>query len=442
MKFHSIIVLACAVAPSVVAMEIQPVCSIVQLTAEEAFKSSDYKQASILYKAFADSDRQLEVRAHINYAESLLARGNFEKGFQAFDARLENTALPRKPLQKPWDGNPEIQGKTILVRGEHGIGDTFLFAGFLGALHHAGAHVVVRERAFLKSILSRCGRFPDYDHISRIITSDEEEKTLRYHHDVYMMSLPRYVSNAGIVPTKTAGDIMPCGAYLHPRPELVEYWKKEMRNDTKFKILIAAYRASTNVAGECRHLERDCPINDLVQALNIPGVSLYCAPGDHTPISGSEYRQRQMDRTMGTLDVLDVVSDAQRGLLHTFDGTFDKKNGAFEDTAAVMKVVDYVVSVDTAAGQLARALKLKHFGLLLPKESDWRWGEGQSCKSPFFPNAGLFWQEIQEDWSAPLAKLHRAVIIAMKKKHKQIKPYTHVIDDASPRTGQKSEVHT
>jgi hypothetical protein len=424
MKSYCVLLLLSAlVSSATMAMETNN-CALLAQAAEWAFKRSDYKQAEVLYKKYFASPEctkdeiTQQLRMRINYAETLLARGKFEKGFKAFDVRLANKAINRKALQNPWDGNPDVHGKTILARGEHGIGDTFLFMRYLQALQNAGAYVVVRERGFLKPILLR------QEYIHKVVTSDEEEQELRYDHDVYMMSLPQYVSNAGIVPTKTAGDIILSAAYIQPRSELIAQWKEKMRDDTQFKILIAAYRASTNVAGECRQLERDCPIKDLMQALNIPGVSLYCVPGDHTPITESEYKKRKTDGALEKLDELDVISDAQRDRLKTFDGQFDKKNGAFEDTAAVMKVVDYVVSVDTSAGQLAGAVlagqrtdanEVTSFGLLLPEESDWRWGEGQPRKSPFLINAELFWQKRQGDWSVPFAQLRKAIEVAMQK---------------------------
>jgi hypothetical protein len=409
MKNCYLVLFSGALAPSIMAME----TNLAQ-EAEAAFKRSEYERAEMLFKqCFASSEctknAATEPRTRINYAETLLARGKFEKGFKAFDARFANKSMNRKPLQNPWDGNPDVKGKTILARGEHGIGDTFLFMRYLQALHKAGATVVVRERGFLKNILSR------QEYIDKVISSDDDEQKLHYDHDVYMMSLPQYASNAGLVPTKTAGDVIPREAYIQPRSDLVTHWKERMSNDTGFKILIVAYRASANVAGECRQLERDVPINDLVRALNIPGVSLYCAPGDHAPITESEYNKRKADGSLGKLDMLDVIPDAQKNALKTFDEQFDKKNGAFEDTAAVIKAVDYVISVDTSTGQLAGAEGVASFGLLLPKESDWRWGVGRPRRSPFFTNADLFWQENQGDWSVPLAQLRETIEAAMQK---------------------------
>src|SRR5580700_1217635 len=117
--------------------------------AEEAFRKSDYKQAEKLYKNYFahkyTTTEAPQARIHINYAETLLARGKFENGFKAFDARFLNKDMNRKPLQKSWDGNADVRGKTILARGEHGIGDTFLFMRYLQQLYDAGAQVVVRE---------------------------------------------------------------------------------------------------------------------------------------------------------------------------------------------------------------------------------------------------------------------------------------------------------
>lgn len=389
-----------------------PVVQAVQ-NAETAFKKSEYKHAEELYNgvltnpSFATLDDKTKMRANINFAETLLARGKYQKGHEHFDARLRNTAANRKPLKNSWDGKcANDTCAPLLIRGEHGIGDTFFFLRYMKQLHEQGIPVVVRERGFLKPLLSR------QPYISKVITADADEDKTQFTFDVYAMSLPRYVSKNGLSPLQTAQDIPYATGYIEPKVDLVEKWKSQFSDKQKLHVLIGAYRASKNVAGECRFLKRDCAIAALIKSLAKPNVKLYhpCG-GEHRPIKRSEYERLKQEGNLRELDELDIVEDADWSKIVLLGAdpseNFDKY--AFEDTAAAMCAADYVISVDTSTAMLAGGLGVKNFGVLLPKESDWRWGEGQPSTTPFFANARLFWQKEQDDWSAPLESLSEAV---------------------------------
>ena len=82
---------------------------------------------------------------------------------------------------------------------------------------------------------------------------------------------------------------------------------------------------------------------------------------------------------------------------------FDTNNGAFIDSAAIMKCVDLVITSDTALTHLAGALGVKTF-LLLQNVPDWRWG--QEVQDTFwYPNHKLFRQSIRGDWVNVFNKL-------------------------------------
>lgn len=389
--------------------------------AEENFKKSEYKTAFFLYgealkhNLFAKLDSQQQVRAKVNLGETELALHKFKEGHTHFDARLENKdpKLNRKPLQKPWDGT-FLHNSSLLQRHEHGIGDLFFAIRNAKKADELGIPVIVRAPGFLKPILSR------QPYIKGVITSDKEEATTEYGADIYSLSLSRYISNNGLRSVQTTADIPYPHGYIEPRADLVEKWKNHFSKKQAFNIVIGAYRASANVAGECRFLQRDIAIAALIQKLAKPGVKLYyCSGGDHRPISCSEYNKLKAEGKLGKLDELDIVEDADMHKLEILEGeNFDQTEGAFEGTAAAMCAADRVVSVDTSLAMLAGALgdNVKKFSVLLPKESDWRWGNGQPTTTPFFANATLFWQKEQNDWSVPLEALSVDVAQAVEAK--------------------------
>jgi ADP-heptose:LPS heptosyltransferase len=75
----------------------------------------------------------------------------------------------------------------------------------------------------------------------------------------------------------------------------------------------------------------------------------------------------------------------------------------FADTAAVVSLLDLVVSADTATVHLAGALG-RPVWVLLPFSSDFRWLLERE-DSPWYPTARLFRQPRLGDWDSVLARV-------------------------------------
>ena len=75
----------------------------------------------------------------------------------------------------------------------------------------------------------------------------------------------------------------------------------------------------------------------------------------------------------------------------------------FADTAAVVAMLDLVISVDTSVAHLAGAMA-KAVGVLLPFSPDFRWMLDRT-DSPWYPTMRLFRQSAIGDWDGPLERL-------------------------------------
>ena len=79
----------------------------------------------------------------------------------------------------------------------------------------------------------------------------------------------------------------------------------------------------------------------------------------------------------------------------------------FSDTAAVVELMDLVITVDTAVAHLAGAMG-KTVWILLPYNSDWRWLAERS-DSPWYKSARLFRQKTVGDWRTVMDEVSAAV---------------------------------
>jgi len=98
----------------------------------------------------------------------------------------------------------------------------------------------------------------------------------------------------------------------------------------------------------------------------------------------------------------------QRGLAAAATPAFvnrDDSSMDIEDTAALIRRLDLVVSVDTMVAHLAGTLGTPTL-LLLRAEADWRWMRGTG-RSPWYESVRLLRQRRPGEWAEPLAKLRR-----------------------------------
>jgi ADP-heptose:LPS heptosyltransferase len=74
----------------------------------------------------------------------------------------------------------------------------------------------------------------------------------------------------------------------------------------------------------------------------------------------------------------------------------------FADTAAIISLLDVVISVDTAVAHLAGALG-RPVMILLPYAADFRWMRDRD-DSPWYPGAKLLRQPAFADWDSVIAR--------------------------------------
>jgi ADP-heptose:LPS heptosyltransferase len=81
----------------------------------------------------------------------------------------------------------------------------------------------------------------------------------------------------------------------------------------------------------------------------------------------------------------------------------------FTDVAAVLSLLDLVVTIDGPIAHLAGALG-RPVWILLPFQSDYRWMLNRD-DSPWYPTATLFRQPAVGDWDSVIAAIRQAMAV-------------------------------
>lgn len=322
-----------------------------------------------------------QANAHYGYAEALLKTGNFKKGWKEFEWRWQREADTRGFTNNMWDGNENLAGKTVLVRAEYGQGDTIQFIRFAKFLKELGATVVAEVQHTLVSLLSCCPYLDDVVSINDPLPTFDVQ--------IPVMSLPY---KCGV---KTEKEIPAEIPYLELPEQLVTHWKKELARDGNFKIGIC-WEGSTYYDSIRSPLSKKAMHLEMFKAISeIPNTTLYSLQW------GNAENQ---------------IHEVDFEIIH-FGSDFDVSNGRFMDSAAVIKNLDMVITVDTSVAHLAGALGTPVW-ILLPSVADWRWMIDKK-ETPWYPNATLFRQENHGDWISVIDNVKKTLSHYIEQKKKK-----------------------
>jgi hypothetical protein len=188
---------------------------------------------------------------------------------------------------------------------------------------------------------------------------------------------------------KTAPDQMP---YLYADPALVEYWREQLSTDTNFKVGICWQADIKNdIPSKLPIARRGVPLSSFAPLASLKGVSFYSLQ----KYDGMD----QLDKTNFPLNVFDQLDDYA---------------GPFMDTAALIKNLDLVITVDTAVAHLAGALDADVWLLHPYATADWRW-ICHRTDSYWYPTMRIFKQKKPFDYDGVMKEVFDALQEKIKK---------------------------
>ncbi len=308
--------------------------------------------------------KAIEIRpeypdAHYNKGLVLLMKGEFREGWEEYGWRFKSKEIADqinyRELGIPvWDGTP-LNGRTILIESEQGIGDQIQFARYIPLMKKMGGRVVFECQKELIPL------FESYKDIDRLVEKPYKSDCVEnIDVCVKLLNLP------GIFDA-SLDNILADVPYLKTGNVSVD------KLEDRFNI--ATFKIGIVWAGNPNHgndRNRSCKLTDFNVLSSIPEVELFSL--QKRGINENDERQ------LSAMQVTDLGKEL-----------YD-----FNDTASIIEKLDLVISVDTSVAHLAGALG-RPVWTLLPFIPDWRWMLDRE-DTPWYPTMKLFRQRVPGSW--------------------------------------------
>jgi tetratricopeptide (TPR) repeat protein len=297
---------------------------------------------------------------HWNYAIASLLAGDYETGWHEYEWRWQVKHKPKPKYSQPeWDGS-DLQGRTVLLYAEQGFGDTLMFIRYAPLVRRRNGRVILECQPPLKRLL---GAMPD---ISQVVSFGEPLP--QFHLQAPLMSLPRIFGPALDADHRWE-------PYLRSAQDVE--WLLPAHDPDKFKVGVVW-------ASNPQHpifSEKSLDLGKWEPVLNVPGCEFFSLQVDPNPTAVSFVRDHPH--------------------VHSLHPRFSD----FADTAAAIRQLDLVISVDTSVAHLAGGLGHLVW-VLLAFSADWRWLLKRK-DSPWYPTMSLFRQPRPGDWESVVAEVAR-----------------------------------
>jgi hypothetical protein len=298
--------------------------------------------------------------AHFNLGLLLLNLRDYPNGWREYAWRTRRPGYgdyANYPFGIPrWRGEA-VAGKRLLVHAEQGLGDTIQCARFIASLARDGAQVDFFCQPPLVSLMQRVPG------VSKAIGTLAERPTHDFHAPIIDVA-------AHYLPTVEAPHWN--GPCITPLPERLSQWRS-FCGTAKGPLVGFAWKGSPKF------------VNDRMRSLTVeealaltrgaPQATFVSLQAGEPPPAGS-----------GWLDAGSRLRD-------------------WDDTAALIAMLDLVIGVDTAVVHVAGAME-RPVWTLRAFSPEWRWPAGVE-ETPWYPSMRLLWQERPGDWSGVIREAAR-----------------------------------
>lgn len=305
---------------------------------------------------------------HVGLANcDLIIEGGHRDSWAAYEWRQRMDPERYRILSKRWPGK-RASGGRLMVYAEQGMGDMCMFARYLPGIRSTVDELIVQIPPALGRLMRYSAARFDWkitDWVERAVRVGPAE--MPYDYELPLMSVLHECEFPIEATTRP---------YLDVDPELVKIWSARLGPAPDGRLRVGLVWAGNPKREEdylrCIFPEQLKPLA-AVERVDFVSLQMEAKPVYKTP-----------QKSVPLLDLTSQIAD-------------------FADTAAIMRNLDLVLSIDTAAAHLAGAIGVPCW-LLLSKIPDWRWHMG-GVSQPWYGNHRSFIASKNCEWVPLLQKV-------------------------------------
>ena len=320
--------------------------------------------------------------AHNNLGLVLLLQGNFSSGWREYEWRLKCKELgfflnKRDFPQVLWNGS-DLNGKTILVWAEQGIGDEIMLASMLPTLLKMNSNIIVECDKRLVPLFQRS--FPFIQFVPREDPANPKLLDTTIDYQIPMGSLGQWLraDKDAFLPKQES--------YLQACPNRVGQLQEKYRSLAGDKLLVGISWKSTGIDKK-RAQTKNAPLKHWTPILS--QKDCYFVNLQYGNI-------REEIEAYTTATGYPVYIDEEIDPLSDLDGF-----------AAQVSVLDLIVSTSNTTVHMSGGLGKKVW-VLLSSHPDWRWMLEEE-NTPWYQTVRLFRQEKSGDWEGVFQRISSAL---------------------------------
>ena len=313
---------------------------------------------SIKYLKKAVLQNPTSPQPKYSLAMSYLMIKDFEKGYPLYCKHM--TKIMPSFYKNEWDGTPHPDS-TLCIFATGGLGDMIMFGRYLNYLIGKFKKIYILLPKTLHSIFKRSYPFIE------IINSD-----IIFENFDYAITPMHILKFFNLDFTKFVPDTK---GYFKIDEEKVKYYKEKFFDTRKIKIAINWHG---NREGTRTFFNRSMPLKFFEPVFN--------KYKEH-----AVFYSVQKDESHVEIEKYPFIADM-----------YDHIN-SFEDTGAILKNCDILISIDSSPVHMAGAVNTKTF-VMLPYSNEWRWFIDDK-KSIWYDSVEIFRQDTEGDWNSVIEKV-------------------------------------
>lgn len=316
-------------------------------------------------------------RARRNLALYHLVRGRFEEGWRHNEGPWEEERLHNDGQRFPqpwWRGEP-LEGRSLLVWAEQGLGDQIMFCNPVPDLVARGERIVLQCDPRLERLFARS--FPAVTVVAR-----NREGAARLEHSAPELQVP--MSQLPVYLRRSRQAFPHHRGYLRAAPERVAHWRSRLEALGAGPKIGISWVGGTAKTGKTR---RSMTLEDWLPLLRRPGLRFVSL--QYTDC-GAELAWLREQHGIEVAHWQEAIDD-------------------YDETAALVTALDAVASVCTAVVHLAGALDRPAL-VAVPWWPAWPFML-EGADMPWYPSVRLIRQETPNEWRSPIERIARELAV-------------------------------